>query len=128
MENREAANLRTILDMWDFSDLETSAARFDDARSDALSRGDEDFAAELATQLARVRGLQRDLVEARVTAGLDPDGFVHEGLGELLLLADKDEAARDQFKIALPLLREVTWLSESDPARLDRIEALALEE
>lgn len=296
MENDGAMNLRAILETWDFSDLDTSASRFDDARSDALSRGDGNFAAELTTQLARVSGLQRDfdraneqldaiehdlpdrsavvhvryllergrvlntsgdaqasmplfrdawdrarrcgahylavdaahmlgivapvderlawnqtaieyaescgdedarrwlgslynntawtlhdagdaegalelferalavregegavertliarwsvarclrtlgrddealamqrhLVAARGTAGLDPGGFVHEEIGELLLLAGEDEAARDQFKIALPLLREITWLSESDPGRLDRIEALALEE
>ena len=49
-------------------------------------------------------------------------------LGELLLLLGEDEAACAEFKTALPLLRDVAWLRESDPARLERIEALALEE
>ena len=52
-----------------------------------------------------------------MTAGHDPDGFVDEELGELYLLQNRRDMAREYFRKAHSLLEKVDWLVKSEPAR-----------
>ncbi len=74
---------------------------------------------------AEALAAQRQLAVDRAGAGLPPDGFVHEELAELLLLAGEEDEARRQFQLALPLLGEMDWMQDSEAERLERIERLA---
>ncbi|MEZ5977295.1 MAG: tetratricopeptide repeat protein [Planctomycetota bacterium] len=55
----------------------------------------------------------------------EPSGYVHEELGELLLLAGDVDAARPHLAVAHELLSQDPWLVESEPARLERLRSLA---
>ncbi len=68
---------------------------------------------------------QRELA-AEIAAGKqEPDGFVDEEIGELLLLQGDEEGARAAFARAYPVLCDIGWLAGSEPERLDRIAELA---
>ncbi|MGD0140109.1 MAG: tetratricopeptide repeat protein [Tepidisphaeraceae bacterium] len=67
----------------------------------------------------------QQLLESDMTAGNDPDGFVYEELGELYLLQNRHDVAREYFRKAYPLLEKVDWLVQSELARVERIRKLA---
>ncbi|MBN2541847.1 tetratricopeptide repeat protein [bacterium] len=54
----------------------------------------------------------------------EPDGYVYEELGELLLLQDKEKKARKYFKTAYEILSQDAWLVEHEQERLQRIKEL----
>jgi tetratricopeptide (TPR) repeat protein len=56
-----------------------------------------------------------------------PDGFVHEEMGECLLLLGRAEEARPRFRRAHELLAKDPWLARDEPARLDRLRTLGAE-
>jgi tetratricopeptide (TPR) repeat protein len=64
--------------------------------------------------------IQKEL-EAEMAARKEPDGFVYEELGELSLAAGRGEAAREYFGKAYLLLKNVDWLVESEPGRVERV-------
>lgn len=70
--------LPRLLDLWDFSDPGTSEARFVEVEAKARTRGEETYAWEARTQVARAMGLQRRFEEAH--AALD-EVQPHVGLG-----------------------------------------------
>ncbi|MBD3335321.1 MAG: tetratricopeptide repeat protein [Candidatus Eisenbacteria bacterium] len=71
--------------------------------------------------------LQREL-EENSAAAEQPDGFVFEEIGECLLALDREEEARTYFRKAYAQLKEIGWIRESDPGRLERLEKLAQQE
>lgn len=76
--------------------------------------------------LGRYRGaleLQRAL-HAEVELAGEPDGYIEEELGELLLLTEGLEAARPHFASAYALLAQDQWLAAAEPERLARLKAL----
>lgn len=54
----------------------------------------------------------------------EKDGFVFEELGELLLLADKEDEAKKYFGLAYDELVKDTWLAKSEPKRIERLKEL----
>lgn len=67
--------------------------------------------------------LQRGLHAEARSAG-EPDGYIEEELGELLLLTEGVEAARPHFASAYDLLAQDQWLAAGEPERLARLKAL----
>jgi tetratricopeptide (TPR) repeat protein len=58
----------------------------------------------------------------------DIDGFVYEELGELSLAAGERGQAREYFAKAYLSLKDVAWLTESEPGRVERIRKLGIQE
>lgn len=54
----------------------------------------------------------------------EPDGFVVEELAECLLALGRGAEARPLFARAYELLAQISWLSESEPERLQRLQSL----
>ena len=67
--------------------------------------------------------LQTELLAEVESAGA-PDGFINEEMGECLLALQKADEARPHFRRAYELLSKDPWLSESEPARLERLKEL----
>jgi tetratricopeptide (TPR) repeat protein len=67
--------------------------------------------------------LQRGL-HAEAALASEPDGYVEEELGELLLLTEGPEAARSHFATAYGLLSQDSWLAAGEPERLSRLKSL----
>ncbi len=67
--------------------------------------------------------VQRRLLDEYTEAG-EESGYVHEELGELLLVTDAAEEARPHFKKASQILSKDEWLQETDADRLARLERL----
>jgi tetratricopeptide (TPR) repeat protein len=61
---------------------------------------------------------------AECTAANDPDGYVYEELGEILLAKGDSTAARPNFARAFKLLREDRGVQANEPERLDRLRRL----
>ncbi|MEM9381378.1 MAG: hypothetical protein AAGB93_15600 [Planctomycetota bacterium] len=128
----------TAWTLHDSGDPEAALELFERALAERRHAGDEERALVARWSVARCMrtlgrlqealGIQRDIASDRAAAGLPPDGFVHEELGELLLELGEPEEAREEFARALPLLRGMRWLVESEPGRIERLENLALEE
>lgn len=57
--------------------------------------------------------------------GAEPDGFVYEELGECLLALGRGGEARPFFVKAYALLAPDPWLTEQEPARMERLKHLA---
>lgn len=68
--------------------------------------------------------MQLDLLAENETAET-PDGFVFEELGELYLLKEEPELARENFAKALPMLEKELWLVDNEPDRITRLRELA---
>ncbi len=66
---------------------------------------------------------QRALLAEHERAG-SQDGYVHEELGECLLLLDRADEARPHFARAYALLAADPWLVEAEPQRLERLQRL----
>jgi tetratricopeptide (TPR) repeat protein len=64
-------------------------------------------------------GIQEDLVRRD-----EEDGYVHEELGECLLLLDRSEEARPHFARAHALLEDDPWLKRDEAERLERLARL----
>ncbi len=73
--------------------------------------------------LDQAYGMQHQLLQEHAAAGTD-DGYVHEELGELLLLRGDATAAGPHFAAAHARLVEDPWLVASEPDRLVRLAAL----
>jgi tetratricopeptide (TPR) repeat protein len=58
----------------------------------------------------------------------EPDGFVCEEIAEILLTRGKEDEARPYFRRAHAVLKDVDWVKESDPDRIDRLKMLGGEE
>jgi tetratricopeptide (TPR) repeat protein len=70
--------------------------------------------------------MQEALLAETEAAGR-PDGFVHEELGECLLLLGRADEARPRFRRAHELLAKDPWLARDEPARLERLRSLGAE-
>jgi len=66
---------------------------------------------------------QMALLEEHEQAGTS-DGYVHEEIGECLLLLGHEEEARPHFAHAWSLLSQDVWLAEAEPSRLERLHTL----
>ena len=67
---------------------------------------------------------QRDLLQALERAGAR-DGYVHEEIGECLLLLGRVEEAQPHFARAFEVLSQDVSLAATEPERLERLRALA---
>ncbi|HYP19111.1 MAG TPA: tetratricopeptide repeat protein [Chloroflexia bacterium] len=67
--------------------------------------------------------MQLELADQDEAAG-DPDGYIHEELGEGLLLLGFTEEARPHFGRAYAILSKDPWLAENEPGRLARLKEL----
>jgi tetratricopeptide (TPR) repeat protein len=54
----------------------------------------------------------------------EPDGYIHEEIGECLLALDRAEEAQPHFARAHALLADDPWLQQDQPERLNRLAAL----
>jgi tetratricopeptide (TPR) repeat protein len=54
----------------------------------------------------------------------EPDGFVTEEIGEILLATDHAEEAQPFFQRAWDVLKNVDWVRDSDPDRIERLRKL----
>ena len=54
----------------------------------------------------------------------EQDGYVHEEIGECLLLLGREDEARPQFALAYEVLSKDDWLVAEEPDRLARLKAL----
>jgi tetratricopeptide (TPR) repeat protein len=70
--------------------------------------------------LAMQQALEKEIEEK----GADPDGYVFEELGELLLIKGDKNAAKLYFKKAYGLLSKDPWLQANEPDRLKRLKKL----
>jgi tetratricopeptide (TPR) repeat protein len=68
--------------------------------------------------------LQRQVLRDAEAQG-EPDGYVHEELGECLLALGRPDEARAQFARAWELLSMDPWFPNDEAARLERIRRLA---
>lgn len=68
--------------------------------------------------------LQRALAD-EADAAAQPDGYIHEELGELLLLSGEKDAARPHFRRAAELLGADPWFADNEKQRLERLRSLA---
>jgi tetratricopeptide (TPR) repeat protein len=68
--------------------------------------------------------IQQEL-RAELLAAVEQDGYVDEELGECLLAQGRAEEARPHFARAHALLSQDEWLVKNEPARLERLRALA---
>lgn len=67
------------------------------------------------------RALEKEIEEKEA----EPDGFVFEELGELLLMKENKEEAKEYFKKAYELLSQMHWLVSSEPERIERMKKLS---
>lgn len=67
---------------------------------------------------------QQELLEEHQAAGTS-DGYVHEELGECLLLLDRTAESRPHFARAHELLSKDPWLTANESERLERLRKLA---
>lgn len=70
--------------------------------------------------LAKMRELEKELK--------DEDGFVCEEIAEALLATHRAAEAKRYFSMAHASLKDVTWLAEVEPDRLERLKKLATDE
>ena len=68
--------------------------------------------------------MQQALLDEINEKNLDPDGYVHEELGECLLLKDRKDEAEPQFKKGYELLSRDPWMVENESERLERMRLL----
>jgi tetratricopeptide (TPR) repeat protein len=67
--------------------------------------------------------LQQELLREFDTLG-EQDGYVYEEIAECLAALGRDDEARPYFAHAYETLSRDPWLTESEPARLERLHAL----
>lgn len=68
--------------------------------------------------------IQLRLAEEMKTAGLGPDGYIMEELGECYLELSDSEKAKPYFQQAWELLSQDTWVKTNEKERLDRLKML----
>ena len=68
--------------------------------------------------------MQQALLDEINEKNLDPDGYVHEEIGECLLLMDQKDDAAPQFKKAYEMLSQDPWMVENESERLERMRFL----
>jgi tetratricopeptide (TPR) repeat protein len=68
--------------------------------------------------LDKMRQLESELKE--------PDGFVSEEIGEALLATGKADEAKPYLVTAYAKLKDIEWLNQSEPQRLERLKTLAV--
>ena len=66
-EVEEKKKYPAIVDLWDYSNPESSRTRFAEVAREAEAAGDDVYRAELLTQVARTYGLQGNFDEANAT-------------------------------------------------------------
>lgn len=69
--------------------------------------------------------IQKALEKEIDEKGMDPDGFVYEELGELLLLMGKTADARPYFQRAYEVLSQNQWFVNNKAERLERLRQLS---
>lgn len=69
--------------------------------------------------------MQLELLDEINTHNLPPDGYVHEELGELYLLAGDTATAKFHFAKAWELLAADPWLLQNEASRLQRLKELS---
>lgn len=74
-------------------------------------------------RITEALAIQETLAEELAAAG-ETDGYVHEELGECLLLLNQAAAACPHFAAAYRSLVNNFWLAEREPARLSRLKEL----
>jgi tetratricopeptide (TPR) repeat protein len=67
--------------------------------------------------------IQRALLRAYEEVGEEQDGYIYEELAECLLLEKSDDAPK-YFALAYHVLSQDPWLTENEPARLERLRML----
>lgn len=74
-------------------------------------------------QVESALAIQHSLLDAWAALG-EPDGFVHEEIGECLFLLNQPQNAAPHFKKAFELLSEDIWIRRDEPDRLNRLKEL----
>jgi tetratricopeptide (TPR) repeat protein len=103
-----------------------SLALHEKARDWALERnpkGEQQFISRwsIARQLRALGRVEESLAAQRTLAAEnDTDGFVHEELGECLLLLGREAEAKPHFRRAHEMLGKIGWVAE-DKARIERL-------
>ena len=117
---------------WDYHGqgrYEESLALHEKARQWAAANkpgGEQEFISRwsVARQLRALGRVEEALAAQRkLAAEKGTDGFVHEELGECLLLLGRDAEAKPCFRRAHELLKQIAWVAE-DKARIERLDRL----
>lgn len=117
---------------WDYhaqKRYEESLALHEKARQWAAAnkpKGEQEFISRwsIARQLRALGRVEEALAAQRTLAAeKDKDGFVHEELGECLLLLGRGAEAKPCFRRAHELLKEIAWVAE-DKTRIERLARL----
>jgi tetratricopeptide (TPR) repeat protein len=93
-------------------------------RSTLIARWSVAKQLRLLGRVEEALAIQYELLELYRKAEVG-DGFVQEEIGECLLLQGREEEARPHFAEAWRLLKEISWVADDDPERLERIRDLA---
>ena len=115
-------------------DLDTALTYAERSRDFRASTGDEEgerigrwsifHTYRLLGRLEEALAGQRDLLADYGPEG-DPSGFCDEEIGECLLALGRPDEARPHFRRAYGLLKDVRWLRDQEPERLERLRSLA---
>ncbi len=118
----------------DAGDFANALARFEQARDFFIDKNDDRRRRIAEWTVARaLRSLERYdealAIQQRLAREYDAagesDGYVHEELGELLLITEGALAAQPHFAEAYALLSRDPWLQANEPQRLARLKQLA---
>jgi hypothetical protein len=75
-------------------------------------------------RVAEALDIQNELLRKARQDDKDSDGYIHEEIGECLVLLGRDDEARGYFARAWELLHEDRWLQQDEPQRLERLKRL----
>ena len=72
--------------------------------------------------------MQKSLLNDYDSFKIDSDGYVHEEIGECLVLQKKNKEAAQYFATAYSLLKKDKWLQKNEKERLERLKFLSIKE
>lgn len=102
--------------------LRTTTGRVEQARIARYSKGRVLRALGRLDEAEAIQMANIDEIERLQSAA---DGFVHEEIGELLLVRGDEAGARQHLSRAFDLLSADRWISANEPGRLERLRVLA---
>jgi tetratricopeptide (TPR) repeat protein len=116
----------TAWSLHELGEHERALALFQMALDFRRERGEPETIRIAEWSVARcMRSLGRLDEALAIQLGLEPDGYVHEEIGEILLAQGDPTTARPHFAEAHRLLSQDAWLAANEPERLQRLHSLA---
>ncbi|MGD8628700.1 MAG: hypothetical protein PVH52_06430, partial [bacterium] len=76
-------------------------------------------------RLQEALDIQLALEEEIDAAGIEPDGYVYEEIGECLLALGRADESKPYFKLAFEHLSKDEWMQANEADRLKRLKQLS---